>query len=470
MSRKRVRLQVGSDTQEEDSAFESEGEGEEADEYTSSRPAIAKNVIGGVRLLPYAPPPSINSIVEAFVDDAQRPGYRPCGRADHMKLRRELERNATLAQARQLQPADPAAVETGNAGARQLVDRFRVEKKPMSTAELDGAHPVDHRTSWVLGANPDTTRDTTEVGQSAFPAQEAPYVKAADGSVVPTLDTIKLQHAMLDPDPNNPDHTSVRTWDLLFATPFDSNERQSKKNRTYKDPSKDKSLVDECAPFSVMPGLRSQTSWATVSDGDAQLGALERLVHDSAIECVWHAGPSVMRLFGKVPSEVELTPNPRTKQRFGLFFVVLPDPRGASTEAPEPSPPEPSPPKPSLAVPLSPPQSVEQQQPPASAAPPATLPLLGKWEVIVASHPKLKGPNATPTAAVQTITGSLNVLRQWSDLQQIDPTTSPLWFRTSKVHPCIGWGGVGRGSWASWTMRQGRWGLGLGAKVERGGL
>jgi hypothetical protein len=36
-------LQVGSDTQEEDSAFDSEGEGEEADEYASSRPAIAKD-------------------------------------------------------------------------------------------------------------------------------------------------------------------------------------------------------------------------------------------------------------------------------------------------------------------------------------------------------------------------------------------------------------------------------------------
>jgi hypothetical protein len=35
----------------------------------------------------------------------------------------------------------------------------------------------------------------------------------------------------------------------------------------------------------------------------------------------------------------------------------------------------------------------------------AALPLLGKWEAIVASHPKLKGPNATPTAAVQTISG-----------------------------------------------------------------
>ena len=30
----------------------SEGEGEDADEYVSSRLAIAKNVIGGVRLLP----------------------------------------------------------------------------------------------------------------------------------------------------------------------------------------------------------------------------------------------------------------------------------------------------------------------------------------------------------------------------------------------------------------------------------
>ena len=54
--------------------------------------------MGGVRLLPHAPPPSITAIVEAFVDDAQRPGYRPCGRADYVKLRRELERNATRAQ------------------------------------------------------------------------------------------------------------------------------------------------------------------------------------------------------------------------------------------------------------------------------------------------------------------------------------------------------------------------------------
>ena len=409
-------MQVGSDTQEEESDA-SEGESVGADQYVSSRPAIAKNVIGGVRLLPHAPPPSINAIVEAFVDDAERPGYRPRGRADHKKLRRELERNATRAQAHQLQPADPAAVETGNAGARHLVSRFRVEKKPCSTAELDGAHSVDHRSSWVLGANPDTTRDITEVGHSTFPAQEAPYVKAADGSVVPTLDTIKLQHAMLEPDPNNPVHTSVRTWDLLFATPFDSNERVSKKNRTYTDPSKAASLVDECAPFSVMPGLRSQTSWATVSDGDAQLGALERLVDTSAIECIWHAGPSVMRLFGKVPGEVELTPNPIGKQRFGLYFVVLPDPSDASAATPEPSPPESS-----LADPSD-----------ASAAPQAALPLLGKWEAIVASHPKLKGPNATPTAAVQTITGSLNCLRRWSGLAEVDPTTSPLWLRTSKV-------------------------------------
>ena len=121
----------------------------------------------------------------------------------------------------------------GNAGARHLVGRFSVEKKPKSTSELDGAHAVGHRTSWVLGANPDTTRDVTEVGQSAFPAQEAPYVKAPDGSVVPTLDTVRLQHAMLDPDPYNPEYSSVRTNDLLFATPFDSNKRVSKENRTY---------------------------------------------------------------------------------------------------------------------------------------------------------------------------------------------------------------------------------------------
>mgnify|MGYP007045274441 CR=1 FL=1 len=80
-------------------------------------------------------------------------------------------------------------------------------------------------------------------------------MKAADGSVVPTLDTIKLQHAMLDPNPNSPEHAAVRTWDLVFATPFDSNERVSKKNRTYKDPSKDKTLVNECASFSIMPGM-----------------------------------------------------------------------------------------------------------------------------------------------------------------------------------------------------------------------
>ena len=37
---------------------------------------------------------------------------------------------------------------------------------------------------------------------------------AADGSVVPTLDTILLQHAMLSRDPANPTHKSVRTRDL----------------------------------------------------------------------------------------------------------------------------------------------------------------------------------------------------------------------------------------------------------------
>ena len=165
--------------------------------------------------------------------------------------------------------------------------------------------------------------------------------------------------------------------------------------------------MDECAPYSVMPGLRSQTSWATVSDGDAQLGALERLVHAGQIECIYHAGPSVLRLFGKTPGEVELTPGSRGKRLFGLFFVVLSDP------------------------------------PDASAAPQAALPLLGKWEAIVVSHPKLKGPNATPTAAVQTITGCLNVLRNWSDLAQIDPSTSSLWLRTSKVRACVGWRGAG---------------------------
>jgi hypothetical protein len=450
MVSKCVCMQVGTPDLAAD--LDDEGEGEEADEEMSSRPAIAKNVIGGVRLLPYAPPPSIDATVEAFVDDAQRSGYRPHGRADRMKLRRELERNATRAQARQLQSADPADVEMGNAGARHLVDRFRVEKKPKSTSELDGAHAVGHRTSWVLGANPDTTRDVTEVGQSAFPAQEAPYVKAPDGSVVPTLDTVRLQHAMLDPNPNEPDHTSVRTWDLVFATPFDSNERVGEKNRTYKDPSTDASLVDACAPFSVTPGLRSQTSWATVSDGDAQLGALERQVDAGAIECIWHAGPSVMRLFGKVPGEVELTPGSRGKQRFGLFFVVLPDPSDASAAPPEPSDasaatPEPSPPKSSLADPSD-----------AYASPQAALPLLGKWEAIVASHPLLRGPNAKPTMAVQTITGCLNVLRNWSDLAQIDPSTSSLWLRTSKVCSCVGWRGaglVGGRQWARGTDRAG---------------
>eukprot|EP00966_Prymnesium_polylepis_P102654 2378233-Prymnesium_polylepis.1 len=140
---------------------------------------------------------------------------------------------------------------------------------------------------------------------------------------------------MLDPDPSNPEHSSVRVWDLVFATPFDSNERVSKKDRTYLDPSRDTSLVDECAAYSVMPGLRSQTSWGTVSDGDAQLGALERLVCTGQIECVWHAGPSVLRLFGKTPGEVELTPSPHGKQRFGLFFIVLPDPPAASAAPPE---------------------------------------------------------------------------------------------------------------------------------------
>ena len=244
MPRKRVRIQVGSDTQEEESASENEGEeeeeesaseneGEEADEYTSSRPTIAKDVIGGIRLLPHAPPPSINSIVEAFVDDAQRPGYRPYGRASCSKLLQQLEHNRTHARRHRLQPASPTAEEIGNAGARHLVDRYRVEKVPQQSARLGGAHPVDHRSSWVLGANPDTTRDPAEIGSSAFNNQDGPYVKASDGKVVCTLDTIKLEHAMLAPDPNNPDHTSVRTCDLLFATPFDSNVRVSKENRTY---------------------------------------------------------------------------------------------------------------------------------------------------------------------------------------------------------------------------------------------
>eukprot|EP00966_Prymnesium_polylepis_P225329 5212088-Prymnesium_polylepis.1 len=103
MPRKRVHVQV-------ESATESEGEGEEADDYASLRPSVlTKDVIGGIRLLPHEPPPTINALVEAFVDDAQRPGYRPHGRADQAKLRQELERNATWAQARRLQPADPAA-------------------------------------------------------------------------------------------------------------------------------------------------------------------------------------------------------------------------------------------------------------------------------------------------------------------------------------------------------------------------
>ena len=273
---------------------------------------------------------------------------------------------------------------------------------------------------WVLGANPDTTRNPAEIGSSAFNDQDGPYVKASDGEVVGTLDTIKLEHAVLAPDPNNPDHTSVRTCDLVFATPFDSNVRKTKKDRTYADPSKNEALVGECAPFSVMPGQRSQTSWATVSDGGAQLGALKQLVDRGEIECIWHAGPLVLRLFDKVPGEVELTPNPSGQQRFGLFFIVLPDRPAASATPPEPSP-------------AGPPPQLPSQQPPASDKPPASPPLLGKWEAIIASHPKLKGPNATPTAAVQTITGSLNCFRRWSGLAEVNPTTSPLWHRTTKA-------------------------------------
>ena len=416
---------------------ESEGEGEEAegeetDEFASSRPAIAKDVTGGVRLLPYVPPPSIDATLQAFYDDAQRSGYRPHGRPDYEKLRQQLLLNSKCAQARKPQPPDLAAVEMGLEGARHLVVRLRVEKSPCSTAGLGDANPVNHRTSWVLGANPDTTRDATKIGTSAFNAQDAPYVKAADGSVVGTLDTVKLQHAMLALDPSKPDHTSVRTCDLLFATPFDSNERMSEKNRTYKDPSKDTALVAACAPFSMMPGLRSQTSWATVSDGGAQLGALEQQVNAGAIECIWHAGPSVLRLFGKTPGEVELTPGSRGKQRFGLFFVVLPDPPRASTAPPDPSP-----------VPDPPHASTAPPEPSHTWPTPLEPPLGGKWEAIVPSHPKLKGPNATPTTAVQVITGNLNVLRRWSGLAQIDPNTSPMWLRTSKVRACVGWRGAG---------------------------
>jgi hypothetical protein len=79
-------------------------------------------------------------------------------------------------------------------------------------------------------------------------------------------------------------------------------------------------------------------------------------------------GSSVLRLFDKVPGEVELTPNPSGQQRFGLFFIVLPDRPAASAAPPEPSPAGPPPQSPS-------------QQPPASAEPPAAPPLLGKCRV-----------------------------------------------------------------------------------------
>jgi hypothetical protein len=230
------------------------------------------------------------------------------------------------------------------------------------TAGLGGAQNVNHITSWVLGANPDTTRTRAEIGSSAFSAQDGPYVKDVDGSVVPTLDTVKLEHAMLAPEPSSPNHTSVRTRDLVFATPFDTNERV-RGSRIYEDPSKDKGLVDECAPYSVLPGLLSPTSWAELADGDAQLGALQRLVDAGHIECIWRAGPSLLRLFDKVPGEVELTPNPRGKQLFGLLFLVLPEPPAVGAPPPDlltpPTEPTPAP------FPMPPPQ----QQPSSSPTP-----------------------------------------------------------------------------------------------------
>ena len=342
--------------------LDAEGEGEEADLDESLRPTLAMDCTAGVKLLPRVPAPSVDALVAAFDEDAHRSGCRPYGRADRLRLRRSLEQSASMAQALQLQPANRATVEKGNAGAHQLVSRFRVERVPWSTAGLGGAQNVNHITSWVLGANPDTTRTRAEIGSSAFSAQDGPYVKDVDGSVVPTLDTVKLEHAMLAPEPSSPNHTSVRTRDLVFATPFDTNERV-RGSRIYEDPSKDKGLVDECAPYSVLPGLLSPTSWAELADGDAQLGALQRLVDAGHIECIWRAGPSLLRLFDKVPGEVELTPNPRGKQLFGLLFLVLPEPPAVGAPPPDlltpPTEPTPAP------FPMPPPQ----QQPSSSPTP-----------------------------------------------------------------------------------------------------
>ena len=397
----------------------------EADEDTQTRPAIHMNVSGGVQLLQRVPAPTAEQLADDFINDANHTGYTPYGRADLDRLRLQLPVVLELAQSHMLQPADPTLFETGNNGARQLVSSHRVENVVWSTARLGEANPVNHSSSWVLGANPDTTRLPSNIGSSQFTAQEAPYVSKPDGSVVPTFHTILLEHAMLSPDPNNPQHSSVRTRDLVFATPYDSNVQMSG-STTYIDPSKDMELVRKCALHSLLPGLQSQSSWAELADGDAQLKALRSLVDAGDVECIWRAGPSVLHRLGKVPGEVELTPNAKGLQQFGLFFVVMPVPAALVTQPPEVPPQQP----------YAAASAVQHSDAPPSHVSSAVLPpphVGGKFFAVVASHPLLKGPHAKPTMAVQTITGNINCLRQLSGLAQIEPSTSPLWMRTVKA-------------------------------------
>ena len=190
-------------------------------------------------------------------------------------------------------------------------------------------------------------------------------------------------------------------------------------------------LAQKYAHVSQLPTLKAQDKCGAVAHGDSQLCGLQRLVEDGHAQCVLHAGPNVYGYLATTTAACEMTPGQKD-HKFGLKLVQMPP---LSERAPLPSPPVVSVHAPPSAVlPLaSSPLPLAQPPPTPAKAVSMQQSIAANFVAIGPSPPKLKGPHAQPTPAVQTTTSLDNCLRRLSNFPETAVESSPLWGLTSKA-------------------------------------
>lgn len=393
----------------------------------------------------------------------------PHGTPDWPRLATDIEEDLELARRQRPAAANASVVEAGNVASQgALRDGYRVEKQPTGSWSLGNASSVGSWTSWTLGAQLETTRDANEIGSSNFHPEKAPYVNKSDGSTVYTYRIAAIEHSLLAPVPSAPNFEHVHMNDTVIASSFDDNE-QVEGSTTYAEPPGTDQLARRFASVTQLPTIEAKDKWAAIAQGDSQLHGLRQLVDEGRVQCVLHAGRHTYAYLEKTVAECELTPCQK-EHKFGLKFVqrLQPQPTAPASSA---SPPVAcSLPASTVTQPHAPSASVSRGLASAGegsgsdrflggvhdddametdGAPSSDAALDdevasgsmssgvrspgGKFVAIVPSAPKLKGPNAQPTAAVQTSMGLINMLRRLSGLPEMDPASSPLWAASGRA-------------------------------------